>query len=274
MENFDAAGILRAVSSLGNFGQNIPDSIGMPTMGLAIPKENYAFLVNYADFLCLELERLDLSASLASANLVRRTLATVSPHPAPPGASGEFVIFAPLRVVEMKSVCRDLQTRLPDELKSRLIMALSTGKASYFSPSEPLFGVDVFNSFSSANDDISEAGACLALGRGTASVMHLMRACEVGLSALAKALGVGKQNDWGSYLREIEKALKVRAQTSGARSPDEQFYSEAATSFDYLKRAWRNPTMHVDRTYSSERAEEIFQAVKSFMRHLSSRLTE
>jgi hypothetical protein len=104
--------------------------------------------------------------------------------------------------------------------------------------------------------------------------MHLMRAAETGLAALAKAINVGKQNDWGSYLREIEKELARRAKTSGARSSDEQFYSEAATSFDHLKRAWRNPTMHVDRSYSPDRAEEIFQAMGSFMRHLATKISE
>ena len=49
---------------------------------------------------------------------------------------------------------------------------------------------DVFNAFPSANNDILEASNCLALERGTATVMHLMRVAEVGLKALASALGV------------------------------------------------------------------------------------
>jgi hypothetical protein len=161
-----------------------------------------------------------------------------------------------------------------DAFKSSKVIVVSDARAKYFPESGNIFGDDVFNSFPSANDDIAEAGIRLALERGTACVMHLMRAAEVGLTALGKATNVGKQNDWGSYLREIEKELTRRAKSSGARSLDEQFYSEAAASFDHLKRAWRNPTMHVDRSYTVERAEEIFLAVKSFMAHLATRLSE
>ncbi len=143
----------------------------------------------------------------------------------------------------------------------------------YFGGSQ-LFGIEVFNSFPSANDDIAEAGNCLALERPTACVMHLMRVCEAGLKALAKALSIGERNDWGSYIRDINTELDKRAKTAGARSNQEQFYSEASASFDRLKRAWRNPAMHVDRSYTQQRAEEIFLAVKSFMVYLASHLSE
>ncbi len=137
-----------------------------------------------------------------------------------------------------------------------------------------LFGEPVFNNFPSANDDIYEAGMCLALERATACVMHLMRVLEIGLGALAKAVGVEPQNDWGAYLRKIQEELDRRAKSSGARSPDEQFYAEAAVSFDRLRRAFRNPTMHPDKSYSQERAEEILLSTKSFMAHLATRLSE
>ncbi len=158
---------------------------------------------------------------------------------------------------------------LKDELQGRIALVLSLKDASYYTPAEPLFGSDVFNAFASANDDVVESGKCLAVGRGTACVMHLMRVAEVALKGLGKSLGVGPQNDWGSYLRKIEEELSKRAKTAGARTPVEQFYAEAATRFDHLRRAWRNPSMHVDRSYSPERAEEIFLALKSFVRHLA-----
>ena len=137
-----------------------------------------------------------------------------------------------------------------------------------------IFGGEVFQAFPSANEDISEAGTCLALDRGTACVMHLMRVIEVGLAALAKELGVKKQNDWGYYLREIDGELTKRTKASGARSADEQFYAEAATGIDSMRRAWRNPTMHPEKTYTPERAEEIIDSVRIFLRHLATKLHE
>jgi hypothetical protein len=137
-----------------------------------------------------------------------------------------------------------------------------------------LFGDDVFANFSSANTDIFEAGTCLALERGTACVMHLMRVLEAGLKCLAAALNVTAQNDWGSYIREIERELAARIRASGARTSDEQFYAEASVTFDAVRRAWRNPTMHIANEYSPERAEEILIAVRALMRHLATRLSE
>jgi hypothetical protein len=160
---------------------------------------------------------------------------------------------------------------------------MEVDQRKYFGPLErftkyfeqpKLFGDEVFNAFSSANDDIYEAGTCLALERSTACVMHLNRALECGLAALAKVVDVSKQNDWGGYTREIGKKLDARAKAAGARSSDEQFYAEAAENFDRLRRAYRNPTMHPERTYTQDRAEEILLSTKSFMTHLASRISE
>lgn len=137
-----------------------------------------------------------------------------------------------------------------------------------------LFGREVFTAFPSANDDIYEAGMCLALERSTACVMHLMRAHEVALKALAKAVGVTSQNDWGRYLSEIEKELDRRTKAAGARTPDEQFYAEAGANFDRLRRAYRNPTMHPDKSYSQGQAKDIMQATKAFMTHLATKVSE
>jgi hypothetical protein len=133
-----------------------------------------------------------------------------------------------------------------------------------------LFGQEVFEHFPSANTDIFEAGTCLALERGTACVMHCMRVAEVGLRTLAGSLEIERQNDWGSYIREIGKVLAQR----GKEHPDDIFCAEAASMIDNVKRAWRNPTMHVDSEYSLERAEDILLATRSLMRHLATRLSE
>lgn len=159
------------------------------------------------------------------------------------------------------------------ELKRKVFFGPAQAYVKYYD-SDDLFGDTVFWAFSSAYEDIVEAGNCLALERPTACVMHLMRVLEIGLKSLAAALNVEAQNDWGTYLRKIEAELDSRVKTAGARSEDEQFYAEAALNFDRLRRAWRNPTMHPEKTYSQERAEEILLAVKSFMAHLATKLTE
>ncbi|HLK04745.1 MAG TPA: hypothetical protein VKT53_09920 [Candidatus Acidoferrum sp.] len=173
----------------------------------------------------------------------------------------------------------DALNRLQDECKRVVVMHIEHKPSDYFS--DPQFfdlkdgtSKKVSVEFPSAAEDIAEAGKCLACGRSTACVMHLGRVLEVGLKSLAATVGVSKQNDWGRYLEGIEKELANRVKVSGARTSDEQFYAEVHVTFDNLRRAWRNPTMHVDKIYTIERAEEILIAVRSFMRHLATRLKE
>lgn len=178
---------------------------------------------------------------------------------------------------DMEPLIQELMNRIEDESKRLVVMAIEPEHVKYivagefFDPTEPS-AAKVSVQFSSAAEDISEAGKCLACGRGTACVMHLNRVMEVGLGALAGAVGVGPQNDWGKYLDKIDKELQHRLTTSGARTTDEQFYSEVHITFDGVRRAWRNPTMHVDKTYTVEHAEEIMIATRSFMRHLATKL--
>jgi len=166
-----------------------------------------------------------------------------------------------------------LRKRIDDELKGREFFALESWSVNYFQK-PTLFGDEVFANFPTANDDIYEAGTCLALGRSTACVMHLMRAVEVGLTVLTRELGLPTRHDWGKHLVDVENELTKRYKVSGSRTPDESFFAESAAQIGHIKTAWRNPTMHVDRAYSEDHAEEILIAVRSLLRHLASRLHE
>jgi hypothetical protein len=159
------------------------------------------------------------------------------------------------------------------EAHAKVFLGLDTSNAALWNDTQP-FGADVFAAFPSAQLDISEASKCLAVNRGTACVMHLMRAIEVALKALASNLRIGRQNDWGSYIREIEKHLSESLKTSGKHSSEEEFFALATVSFDVVKRAWRNKTMHVEKTYNPQHAKEIFEATRIFIVHLSSKIRE
>ncbi len=173
----------------------------------------------------------------------------------------------------LSRVAERLQADLHSELKGKNFYGIE-GKRIQFLEKAALFGDEVFKNFTSANQDIYEAGMCLAFERGTACVMHLSRVAEVGLRALAAELRVSSQNDWGKYLSGIEKELTNRFKASGARSANEQFFAEAHITLDAVRRAWRNPAMHVEKTYSVDQAEAILGSVRSFMRHLATRLKE
>ena len=56
--------------------------------------------------------------------------------------------------------------------------------------------------------DLEEAGKCIALDRSTAAVLHLMRALEHPLKAMAKAVDVPLKENWNSILNDIENKVR------------------------------------------------------------------
>ena len=167
--------------------------------------------------------------------------------------------------------------RLSAELESKKCLLLRPDRFKYFDAAD-LFGEKVSARFPAAKFDIEEAGKCFALGRNTASVLHLMRVLEIGLRALAESLKVPfEEKDWRGVLNALQKEWKRRENLR--RKPtnwkrDRQFYSEAFVEFGYLKDAWRNYAMHAKERYDEDRSETILLHVKGFMNHLATKLKE
>jgi hypothetical protein len=163
-----------------------------------------------------------------------------------------------------------LYRNLDREISAQAIYFVPKERSSYCEPSSPLFGLPVYEKFKKATTDIEEAGKCLAFGRGTACVFHLMRIMEVGLRSLAKGLGIPYAPSWESYLRQIEtKISEKHSKKTKKWKTWEPFYRDSAGDLQLVKIAWRNPTMHIERSYTPEEAEDVFRAVRSFMQRLS-----
>jgi hypothetical protein len=209
------------------------------------------------------------SRNHANAEMVASLKKLELPHSA---KTAEEMVAGAKTIEGLHKAIEQLWNNVALELDGRKFYGPISKYAAYYEQPK-LFGDEVFNRFPSANNDIVEAGTCLALERGTAAVMHLMRAVEVGLKVLAATLGVSTQTDWGRYLHEINTALEARAK-AGKRTPDQQFYAEARVTLDGVRMAWRNATMHVENNYSPERGEEILGSVRTLMRHLATRLSE
>jgi hypothetical protein len=173
---------------------------------------------------------------------------------------------------EIAEHIRDLQRRFADDLGRTLCLFIAHDKAKYWRTGQ-LFGPEVFERLPLATVDIEEAGKCLACQRGTAAVFHLMRVMEVGLKETAAALGIPYAPSWESYLKQIERKISQDWPAKKAEwKKDEPFFREVLGQLTAVKVAWRNPTMHVVNDYTPEQAEEIFTAVRSFMRHLAAKL--
>jgi hypothetical protein len=184
------------------------------------------------------------------------------------------------RIPNLKDNFDDLRSRVRDELEDVYILALSPHEADLYESKQPRFGDAVNDSFPSTILEIEEAGKCLALGRSTASVFHLMRVMESGLRALGKSLNEPrldpkKNPSWENILRRCDDELqKPQADRSAEWKTDPTFFADATANMRAVKDAWRNPTMHVEIVYDPEKAEDVWNAVKAFMRHLAGKLKE
>ena len=155
--------------------------------------------------------------------------------------------------------------RLPDD------------KVAFYSPQTPLFGKEVHEAFPSAVINVEEAGKCYAVGRYTACVFHLQGVMQSGLNALAETFGIkpSENRTWDAVLKKIDPELrKGFLERRDLFKTDEQFCAESAALLRAVKIAWRNPTMHVENIYDQEKALDVFNAVKGFMRHLARHISE
>jgi len=138
----------------------------------------------------------------------------------------------------------------------------------------------VYSSFPDAYADIFLGVDCWAMGHDTASVFHMMRVLELGLSWLAKDVGeeMGVDN-WHNVIDRIEKRIREAANTmpKGLEKTSRlQFLSQAAKEFRYFKdgrRLWRNYVSHNRGIYDEHQARSVLEHVKSFMLTLATHAT-
>ena len=177
---------------------------------------------------------------------------------------------------------KDINRTLKRELTLVTLLSLDTKEQAWFEPREPLFGPDFANKFRTKGAfELDEATKCIALGRPTATVFHLMRVLEVGIHALAACLDIPDpirpaERNWGIILRKImrEGIEKKWPDAKDRMCVDALLMESLHASSDSIKNPWRNETMHVEGKYTDDEAEHIFVSVRGFMTKLASRMDE
>jgi hypothetical protein len=151
------------------------------------------------------------------------------------------------------------------EMQTVLFFHLPTSQAEFYN-NKHLFGAEVSAKFPDLQYDIIEAGNCLALGRSTACVFHLMRIMEVGTQVFGRRLGVTftESKNWQNILDESNKAIKALP-----KGKDAVELSQTSASLFAVKVAWRNQVMHPHDKYTLEEAEDVLRQVKSFMKSMA-----
>ena len=130
----------------------------------------------------------------------------------------------------------------------------------------------------SIRHDVFSAVDCYALQHNTAAVFHCMRILEHGLTALAQDVGlVFDIQQWNTIIEQIEsKVAELRKSLPRGSKKNErmQFLSEASKEFFYFKDGWRNYVSHNRGRYDEHQAAGVLEHTRSFMNHLSTRLSE
>jgi len=134
------------------------------------------------------------------------------------------------------------------------------------------FGHNIESKFPDAQRDLIEAGTCYALGCPTASVMHLMRALEALLQALANAipgLTLKPKDTMGEIVKKVTNwATRLQDETH-AEIERKRRISTAAMHFQNITNALRNPTMHTGEFYSLEDTNTALVCAKLFVCELA-----
>jgi hypothetical protein len=168
---------------------------------------------------------------------------------------------------EWPAALREISNRVEDELGKRVFMYIPPEQALYHDVTTPPFGEAVQNKFPRLGNEITEASLCMGCGRWTAAVFHLMRVMEGGLRRLVKRVNalVGTNPNWGAVLAAIDTAITGMTAATAKERTKKNKYREAYIYLANVKDAWRNPSMHFDRSYNREEATAIFESVRAFM---------
>ncbi len=198
-------------------------------------------------------------------------------------------LFSPIDTQRLKHHIQDVCNRGPDDFADPTVLVVPPSKRDLYQSDEPefgqQFGKDVARKFKTrGKQEVGEAANCLALGRDTACVFHLMRAVEVAIEALRLCLGLpaptkGQHKAWGAILgrfqEEIDKRNEDRAWPRQWSSlEDKRFFEQVQMALISIKDGCRDDTMHVERSYNERQAQHMFALTKGFMERVASRLDE
>jgi hypothetical protein len=167
----------------------------------------------------------------------------------------------------------NLSETLRRELRTVKTFALDANEMAHYEPKEPLFGREVADKFKSGAYDITEAGKCLALGRSTAAVFHLMHVVEIALKAIHGCLGLTAPDNpsWGIWLKQIRDD---RVRRGDRKWPENDYFQDVYSRLDAIKDAQRDPTLHVQTIHTEDEADLIFRNTKALMKKIACRMDE
>jgi hypothetical protein len=165
---------------------------------------------------------------------------------------------------------RQLEARLKEELMDKAFYLVPQELETLWHELEP-FGPKVSTRFKAGASEIREATNCLALGRSTACVFHLMRAMEVAVRHLGKRLGmtIAPNDTWRKITGNMDAKIKPMKETTDLQKRKKNAWEEARVNLHHLGSVWRNNTMHPAKSYTPAQARVVFEATRVAMTSLA-----
>jgi hypothetical protein len=270
MHNLRAAEFFRAYHGAVCFHQILAV---MPGQGLAhFPAESFDGLKNNLSTLRDELHKLGMGSAKVCIERVLEVFATVrrGKLQAQQGPNSQFdgeeVVFLNVENRGMiQNLVQQATTRIADDFALQSVLIIS----GEFWDKDDDFGLG--RKFEPAHRDIKSAGNCLAVGEGTACVLHLSRAMEVALKHLARRfkITIAPKDTWGTILGKMEAPIRALPEATQKQKTKKDKWSETRVHLRHVKDAWRDRTAHGKETFTPARAKEIYEAVRVFMRQLA-----
>jgi hypothetical protein len=141
------------------------------------------------------------------------------------------------------------------------------------------FSAETTARFPEAVYDMEEAGKSLGVRRSTATVFHLMRVLEVAIRDWSTKLGVPlarlapsgrlREEMWGDLESTIQAKVSELPESTYSEKEGKNAQRAAIASFQNVRYAWRNPTMHPAAKYTPEEADDVFDSVVRFTDRLA-----
>lgn len=164
---------------------------------------------------------------------------------------------------------RRIKTSFIYVLSKRWFYALNVQAAEHYGL-VAAFGEQFWEKFKNARDDLEHAGNCLALGEGTACVMHLMRTMEIVIRDMGNRLNMtfDLKDTWGGILRDVDAKIEEMPASALDEQQKKHQWSECRNYLWHVKRAHRDDSMHGARSYSPTEAKQVWDAMKDFSLYL------
>ncbi|MEZ5999202.1 hypothetical protein [Hyphomonas sp.] len=148
--------------------------------------------------------------------------------------------------------------------ENEVVLIIPADRKPFFDGANP-FWSDIQESFPELRQDMLNAARSIGLGLPAGCVFYLMRVMESAVAQLAKSLGIENvEKEWGKILADIDVKIKDMP-----RGEDRKKWNELRSNLWHVKECWRNDTMHPRRSYTQEQGADIYKAVRTFLKQMS-----